>query len=159
MGGTCPFPYCPPLLEWEATNNITTLHPPPTTHSTGPLSPVTPAQVFAPIRLRWDCTWIRLLPCRRLFFGGNMSNEHARIIEVIFTANSANIDRLFWFKLTCKKLKVLFGMFLWFFYPFLGCQMWAPIQQFAWCLKHFVGSGEAIQNVERLTVLTHHGKL
>lgn len=29
MGGTCPFPYCPPLLTWQATNNITTLHPPP----------------------------------------------------------------------------------------------------------------------------------
>lgn len=64
--------------------------------------------------------------------------EHARIIEVILTgdSNRTNIERLFWFILTCKGFKVLFGVVLWIVYSFLGCQMWAPIQQFAWCLKH-----------------------
>ena len=43
-------------------------------------------------------------------------------------SNRTNIDRLF---RTCKRFKVMFGVFPWIFYSFLGCQMWAPIQQFA----------------------------
>ncbi len=143
MSGTCPFPClsCPPLLEKQPTTS------PHCTHHPFRRPPHLPSHLhkslhqfgFGGIVLGFAfflAGWILV--------GGNLRNEHAKIIEVMFTttsdSNSRNIDRLSWFKLTCKKFKVVFEVLPWSFYLFPGVSnviSISAIWQFAWCILSF----------------------